>query len=418
MGIMKFTKKQITLAIAGITVILVIIFGSKIFETVEKGHYIIKQAAVTGTMTAHLNPGMFLQLFGDIQVWPKAATFYFTADREEGGSMDQSIEIRFNDGSLCHISGTMRIILPASSEQAIALTTVQGYGNEKDLEVKLILPTVRNALRLTANLMSARESYSAKRADYNFWAWDQIQNGLYETREVVRKVVDPLSGDEVTKTFKLIQVDSVGNAIHQLNPLQGLGLRLGNFEIKTFIYAHKVQQQIAAQQDALMGVETAAARAREAEQNALTVEAQGKAKVMTAKYEKEQEKVKAVVEAHKNKEVAELSAEKELEVAKLQKKAAEFTKRRDILLGQGEAERKRLVLRADGALKQKLETFETINQAWADAYSKRNVPQLVMGGNGTSGTDQATLDFSAAMQLLVARQLGLDLRIPRGAATE
>jgi hypothetical protein len=37
------------------------------------------------------------------------------------------------------------------------------------------------------------------------------------------------------------------------------------------------------------------------------------------------------------------------------------------------------------------------------------------GGAAGQGTDQATLDFNQAMQLLVASQLGLDLSVARGA---
>ena len=97
--------------------------------------------------------------------------------KEGGESADNSIEVRFNDGSLCDVSGTMRIILPSSEPQAIALISTYGYMDYKDLEQKLVLPVVRNALRLTSNLMSARESYSEQRADFVFWTWDQVQNG-------------------------------------------------------------------------------------------------------------------------------------------------------------------------------------------------------------------------------------------------
>jgi regulator of protease activity HflC (stomatin/prohibitin superfamily) len=407
------TALRVLLAIP--VAILAVAVGGKLFETVEKGTYQIKQAAVTGTMSAKLTPGLWPQLWGDITVWPKAETFYFTADREEGSAFDQSIEVRFNDGSLCRISGTCRIVLPTTEPDALALVTVHGYRTFPDMEQKLILPVVRNALRLTANLMSARESYSDKRPDFINWSWDQVQNGLHETEEDTHKVLDPLSGEMITKTFKIIRTDDAGNPIYQRNPLEATGIRLANFEIKEFVYADKVQEQIATQQEALMAVATASARAKQAEQEALTVEAEGKAQVMRARYEEEQKKVRSVVEAQKDKEVAETQAHKLLEVAKLEKEAAEFARQKDILLGQGEAERKRLVLQADGALREKLETYERVNARWADAYSKRQVPTLVMGGNGAQGTDQATLDFNQAMQLLVANQMGLDLKVAKGA---
>ena len=305
-------------------------------------------------------------------------------------------------------------MLPVSGQDAINLVVREGYRSYRDLEQKLILPVIRNSLRLTANLMSARESYSEERADFIFWAWDQIQNGLYKTMEETHKVQDPVSGEMVTRTFKIIKRDTEGNPIYQRNPLQGLGLRLANFEIKEFRYADKVKRQIGAQQEALMAVATARANAQRAEQDALTMEAQGKAKVMEAKYEKEQEKIKAVVEAQEHKEVAITQAQKELEVARLQKDAAELQKAREILIGEGEAARKRLVMQADGALAQKLDTYESVMHKFAEEFAKQKwVPEVTMGSNhnGASGNEAANLINLLTAQTL--QELGLEMQIPK-----
>ncbi len=404
---MSFTR-QVSFIVLLLLVVLVVVFGSQIVETNRRGQYQIKQAAITGTMSVRMSPGMYGRWFGAIDTWNKAETFYFTSEYDGSGDVveDRSIEVRFYDGSLAYISGTARTTMPIYEQEAIDLIVKEGYRSYRDMEQKLILPTVRNALRSTANLMSARESYSEKRLDFINWARDQIQNGLYSTEEITRKVTDIVSGEQVTRTFKRIKRhEATGEPIYLFNPLAGLGIRISNFEIKTFNYAAKVQEQIATQQEALMAVGTARAQAKEAEQKALTVEAEGKAEVMRVKYEKEQTKIAAVV-----------LAEQALEVARLEHLAAVEIRQRDILLGQGEAERKRLVMAADGALAQKLETFENIQGQWAEAYAQRNVPQLVMGAGADGGTDRATLDFSQAMQLLVAKQLGLDLSIPAGGA--
>ena len=306
----------------GAILVVAAIFGKGLVETVANGTYQIRQMVITGTMRAKMEPGMWLRLFSDIKTWPKAQTFFFTKDQAGGESADNSIEVRFNDGSLCDVSGTMRIILPSSGPQAIALISTYGYMDYKDLEQKLVLPVVRNALRLTSNLMSARESYSEQRADFVFWTWDQVQNGIYETTEETRKVVDPVSGQEVTKTFKIIKKDDGGNPVYQRNPLQGLGITLANFEVKLFDYTEKVRAQISTQQTALMAVATARAKAQQAEQEALMAEAEGKANVARAKYEEEEKKIRAVV-----------GARQRLEVADLDRRAAAEKKQEQILLG-------------------------------------------------------------------------------------
>ncbi len=306
---------------------------------------------------------------------------------------------------------------------------------DTNFEQELIMKVIRNALRLTANLMSARESYSEKRSDFLFWAWNQIQNGLYETTDELRKVIDPVSGQEVTKKFKVIKTDKDGNPTYQQSPLEGLGITLANFDIKKFKYSDKVVEQIAEQQEAYMAVETARANALKAEQDARTKELEGKALVMEAKYQEEEVKIRAVVKAEQEKEVEVIAAQKKveveekakeqalveankkLEVTEIAKREAAEYKEQQILQGEGEAKKKSLILAADGALQQKLLTYERVMAAFAKAYSMRNVPQLIMGGNGGGtglGTDQHALDFTQAMSLLVAKTLGLNLNVPEG----
>ncbi len=407
------TKKIVFGVVFVIILLITALVADNLVETVEQGSYQIKQAAVTGEMSAKMTPGMWMQMFGDMTNWPVSETFYFTKDSEGGDRTDQSIEVRYVDGSICNVCGTLRVVLPTTENGVIALSVKHGYRTYADLEQKLILPTVRNALRLTANLMTAQESYAEKRSDFIVFAWDQIQNGLYETVEEKREILDLVSGKKVAKVFKVIKKDKDGNCLYRKNPMAGLDISLVNFEVKQFNYAPKVKEQIATQQEAYMAVATARANAQKADQEAKEQAALGKKAVVQAKYKEEEEKIKAVVKANKDKETAEIKAQQKLEVAKLAKLTAEQTKQEQILLGEGEASRKKAVLLADGALNQKLETFEKVQDAWAKAFSQRQVPTLVMGGSG-KGTDKGTTDFAQMMQLMVANQMGLDLSIPLG----
>ena len=361
-------------------------------------------------------------MFGDIETWPVSETFYFIKDLLEGKNIDRSIEVRFVDGSTCNISGTCRINLPISETDAINLIIKSGYRNYRELEHKLILPTVRNVLRQTANLMTAEESYSSKRPDFINSSIEQIENGLYETKDEEREITDLISGEKIKKLFKVKKLDANGNPVYKFNPLKGTGITLKNFEVKVFDYSPKVREQIAKQQEALMAVATAKAKAQEAEQNKLTIEAEGKAKVALARYEKEQEKIRAVVAAQQLKEVGVIEAEQKKAVASLAKEAAEFTKKEQILLGEGESERKRLVLAADGALDKKLDAMKYMAEVNAKAYSMRNVPTYYYDGGGAGGKgtnlDAQTAQFLTTLNMAAAKMIGLDLSIPKGAVSE
>jgi len=427
--------KIVGMVFIGTLFIIGLICTPMIFETVEKGTYQVKQAAVSGTMSAKMTPGLWLQMFGDIDTWPKAETYFFTAEKDtDAGDEDgdASIEVRFNDGSLCKISGTLRIVMPTTEGEAISLVVNRGHKTYNDLQEKLIKPTLRNVLRSTANLMSARESYSEKRLDFITWSRDQINNGVYKTEEEVREVTDLVTGEKTWRKVKKIRTDNSGTPLYESNPLNGLGIQLANFEIKTFVYEKKVQEQIAAQQEARMAVETAKAKAEEAKQEELKAVAEGKKNVAIAKYEKEQEKVKAVVDAQKAKEVQELDAqrdknvaviagEKRKEVAALDKDAAALKKQEQILLGQGEAERKKLVLAADGALAQKLETYERVNAMYAEAikgYKGNWVPTTVLGASGNSEAAGGAQTLINLLTAKTAADLALDMSVPAGASVD
>ena len=422
-------KKWVSLGFVAVILIVGLACLGSLVETVEKGTYQIKQAAISGEMTAKMTPGLWGQYFGDIDVWPKAETYFFTHDNDTKGDsdVDTSIEVRFNDGSMCKISGTLRIVMPTNPESAISLVVDRGHKTYADVQEKLIKPTLRNVLRSTANLMSARESYSEKRLDFITWSRDQIANGVYKTKEEVKEVEDLVTGEKTWKKVKVIR-ELEGTPMYEDNPMEGTGITLANFEIKSFVYEKKVQAQISKQQEARMAVETAKAKAEEAKQDELKAVAEGKKNVAIAKYKKEEEKIKAVVDAQKEKEVFELNAardknvaviagEQRKEVAQLDKDAAALKKQELILLGQGEAERKKLVLAADGALEQKLDAYKKVNSYYADAiqnYRGNWVPTTVLGASGNSaagGGAQALIDL---LTVKTAKDLSLDMSVPEG----
>jgi hypothetical protein len=298
------------------------------------------------------------------------------------------------------------------------------------MEDKLILPVVRRSLIMTANFMSDKESYAEKRAEFFRLAWDQIEGGLYVTKDSEIGDIDSVTGQKITKVKKEIVLDASGKAVHEKNPMENLGIHLSNFEIKSFVYEDRVQQQIKTQQEALMSVQTAKANSLKAEQDSITAEASGKAAVMKSKYEEEQIKVKAEVQAEKERQIATINAQQKVDVANLEKEtalvvatrgkevaaidleAAKLQKQQQIEIGTGEAERKKLVLAADNALTQKLEAYVAVQGKWAEAFATRKVPTVVMAGKeGAAGGDSDAQVLMSLLTVQSAKQLALDMTV-------
>lgn len=165
-------------------------------------------------------------------------------------------------------------------------------------------------------------------------------------------------------------------------------------------YSPAVLEQIEAQRKARMNIITQQVEAKEAEVRAAKAEAEARAQVAETWATEEVQKTRIVVAAEAARDKARLDAE-----------AAELEKKANIARDEGEAARRRLVMQADGALEKKLAAYVEAQKAWAAAFSQRPVPTMVMGGGGNS--DQGTLDFSQALQLMVARDMGLDLGMPK-----
>ena len=420
------STQKIFIGLIVVTVLFCLALGPQLIEIVPAGEYKICQSAFTGKLDAWMKPGPYGQWFGSIYEYPCATTFFFTADKE-GGPEDTSIEVQFYDGSKCRISGTCRIEYPKDGSKLIDLLESHGFRSENELEQKLILPVVRRSLVMSANGITAKESYAEKRAEFISDVKDQIQNGVYMTKDEEVKTTDLQSGQNVTRIKKTKITNKDGVIVRDANPLEGLGLLLSNFEIKKFVYDPIVTKQIETQQEATMSVQTALANAKAAEQKAITAEAEGKANVMKAKYEKETLKAQALVEAEQSKEVAATKANQEKEVAligaqklvavaeqdkltaEIKLKIADLDKQAQILKGEGEASYKNKVFMADGGLVPKLEAMIAIQKEWATAFATRKVPTIVSGGSGKGGTDTDAMTFMDLLTAQTAQQLALKM---------
>jgi hypothetical protein len=189
--------------------------------------------------------------------------------------------------------------------------------------------------------------------------------------------------------------------------LSDFNIKLLPLAINELKYDKIVEKQIAERQNATTQVQIAQANARRAEQDAITTAKQGEASAAKAKWEQETVKAKEVTKA-----------EQELEVATLQAKSAVQFKTEQILRGEGEAERKRLTMQADGALDKKLAAYVTVNEAYAKAmgeYQGNWVPHVQMGGSESAGT--GAQNMINLMTIKAAKDLGLDMEVAGKATT-
>lgn len=99
----------------------------------------------------------------------------------------------------------------------------------------------------------------------------------------------------------------------------------------------------------------------------------------------ETKRKESLIEAQRQKQAAEIqeqTAQMLLAKAKIDAEAVRVA-------AEAEAYRKEKILTADNALAQELEAEIEIQRIWADAFSKRQVPQYVFSGAGNGGNAAA-----------------------------
>ncbi len=412
MGTGKIKAFVILAVIIGIATTLLMAFGIN-----NAGHRTVVQFP-TGTLYVKFSPGIYPIWFGTTEIYKDVITFdYDKTIAEVDSSIDQQgISVRYQDGGTGTVYGKARFTLP--EDEITMLHLHKAFRSNRGVAQKLIKSVTEEGMNLTAGLMSSEEAYAEKRSIFTQWSSQQISQGKFQTKLETVSTLDENTGKTVTKHIPVISYGTNGLPIHLTSDLVDYGIDVNGFQITDWDFEPKTLQQIATKREATMAIITAKANAERAKQDAITAEEQGKANVMMAKYEKEVLKEQAIVDANRAKQVAVITAEQRVEVARQHKLEAEQKKlaaveykQEQILRGEGDGEYKRLVMEADGALQQKLATYQKVMGYFANAIEKQKwVPEIQMGGSESGGGD-AAMALIEMLSIKTAKDLALDLSV-------
>lgn len=378
-----------------------------------------------GKLYVKFTPGIYTKFFGSTWMYNDVITMDFDKTASPTGAaatIDQpGIAVRYQDGGTGSIFGKVRFSLPNDEPTMIKLH--KAFRSNRGVAEKVIKSVTEEGMNLTAGLMTSEEAYAVKRGIFTQWSQQQIASGKFQTELKEITEIDEATGKKAVKSIPVPKIGEDGRLIQLASDFKEYGISVSGYQITDWGFEEKTLDQIATKREATMGIITAKANAERAKQDAITAAEQGKANVMKAKYEKEVEKAKQVVLAEQKKEVAIIKAEQKVDVAKqikleaeqLKLAAAEY-KKEQTLRGEGDGAYKREVMEADGALKQKLETYEKVMAKFAEEFSKQKwVPEISMSGNSSGGGNEA----ANLINLLTAKtlkDLGLDISVAKGAA--
>lgn len=453
-------KRIIAIVCAAVAIILAIIVPVAMVETVGAEEIVVHED-IMGDLTVWTEPGWKYKGLGHITRYSRSAQLDFLA--AEDGTAGQAIPARFNDQGKAHIGGSVRFDLPLKHEAMLKLH--KQFGSMEAVRKELVQQTIIRAVYFSGPLMSSRESAGERRSELISFIIDQSVRGVYKTEITDKDVEDvlappikvvltrdvpvldeetgkPLLDDEgnpvlkkepfettkvATKKVKVVQPQKGKDGqilVQEESALTEFGIKLYNLTVSKILYDPKVKEQIDRQRAAIMDIQTKMAQAKAAEQEAVTAEKEGQARSARAKWEQEVKKATAITQAQQakavaleqaseSKAVALVNANKKREVAEQDLLAAKLERQAQVERAKGQARAKKLILEADGALKQKLDAWITVQQAWAAAIGQqRLVPEIQMGGSGAKA-GEAGMTMMQILALKAARDLQLDMKITK-----
>lgn len=406
-------RRGATIVAMAVLIIGLLASAGKFFEDVDASELMVVQSPMSGDLTVITDPGWAWQGFGTVTKYPRRNEFTFSDASCEKGvaaadgkqphqqASSAGLGVRFYDGGTATLCGSMSWMMPTDPKSVIAIH--RDFRSADAFEIQAIRRSMESAATLSGPMMSSFESAAGRRNELLQLLNDQTMNGVYKT--MARKVMaKDVAGVEREMSLTEIVKDDKGVPQRaQASYVETYKATLLPMTISTIGYEKRVEDQIQEQQKATNAAVVAKANAAKAEQDSITIEAQGRAAATKTKWEQEQLNAKTIAEADAKVRIADAAA-----------KEAELFKKSEVLRGEGEAARKRLVMEADGQLDKKLEALVEINAKYADAIAKAQpgawAPNIQMGGAGQSGGDRAM----GLIELLTAKtgkDLAADLSI-------
>lgn len=454
MSALSETLKQSPKFMAGIAAVvgLFIVISNSVFYA-EPG-YVYHVRTITGNENVVSDVGYQFYLFGRTNAWKRAMTVqavaggdenlqYAEVESTETSAAMPPMQIMFLDQVDAHAESTVRFSIPTDPEGFLKLA--HEYRSPANLLRTALIPAFKETLQANASLMSAEDYYSGGRTEFNNEFENQMTNGIYIVRReevTIRSSRQQKAsanaalgkdqedyGDESRVAFVVSKVlDDKGLPQRKPQKFVDYGITVVDARVtdmrpnQRFVERMQLKQKASA--DRAIAREQ---RIQEEEQRLLAIargerevaERQAKAKVeqIEKTTEAETEKQLAITEAEKMKEQATISrttAQINLEKARIEAETKQT-------LADAEAYQKKVILDADNALAQKLETEVEIQRVWAEAYSKRKVPQYVFGGGNGGvpvGGDAEVKNFMQLLTMDAAKNLAYSREVEKGREAE
>lgn len=416
-----------------ISSILLYSFIQVSFFYAEPG-YVYHVRTVLGSEEVISDTGYKFYPFYRNEPWKRAMTVQ--ASRATGKNQESSANLRplgiiFLDQVDAKAQATVRFSIP--TDKVSFLEMAHEYRTPDNLLRTALIPAFKETLQANASLMAAEEYYGGGRTQFNSEFGKQMEGGIYlvkreEITVTTRRAKSSANaskkdqdsyGDNVKTIFVVNKVlDDQGNPKRKLQNFSKFGITVVDAIITDMHPNPEFVERMGLKQKA--SADRAIAReqrVQEQEQRLLAI-ARGEREVAERQASAKVDQIQKTTEAETEKQLAITNSEKIKAQALIAKDTAEIDYEKAKIeaetirtLADAEAYQKKVVLAADNALAQKLDAEIKIQEVWARAFAKRQVPTTVIGSNGSTNGDSDTKAFMQLLTIDAAKRLNYDRKI-------
>lgn len=291
--------------IALIVALFVIVFGS-FTACAAVGHNNAENwqviQSVDGDVSIRDEAGFYWKGFANVTTYPRVFAIEWGPD-----------VVTFNDGGTARMEGIMRIRTPSTeTERRLMHSEFAADSSMRNAETAVEAHVV-NVLKVTGPVMSGSEHQSARNGEFYNLAYEQLENGLYQSERTYVELIDQL--DQNGRPIKVLATKIIKSPdgqplVQEASPLIQYGFGIAQFSIAETGYDPKTIELFAAKKESLLNAERSKAAREEQIQERLMIEQRGL-------------KEKAEIEAQANKEKAKLTIAAETQVAVANQEAAQ-----------------------------------------------------------------------------------------------
>lgn len=400
-------KKLIITGVSVFVAILLFMWANPFSYNPAGSRTVVTQ--LSGSQFVRFESGTFWAGFGAKETeWSNQISVSYVNDAADYDLKDNTIEIgkinvRFNDATTAKVSGITQYVLPSGEKEMLEIHNT--HRTPESLVKRRLAPYTQECLQSSAQLLSSEAHYSGGRAQMVQDYLDQLKNGAFLLRVDEQNMYDSLEKAN-KKVYKVVQqLDNNKQVKRKFSSIKEYEISVGDAQITDVDYQDQVDNMLAKKIESSTKASVSKQELMTAQQQALTMEAQGKAKLVQIEYEQKQAQTKQVVAAQTQVELAKQDLEKQA----IQEKAAIKEASKIKILADADAYEKQRAIQANGALEQKIDAVVTINKYWADAfkgYQGNVVPLYQTGGNSGNGG----LNFMELMNAKAMKDLSLDLK--------